>query len=378
MAEIGDRRTGPQVGTRLKASRLDLGFSLEDVERMTNIHARHLEALEHDDYGALPNRAWARGFLVTYALRLGLDGEELAQVAFPVRRQPRTVRWATRHWRMLVAVFGALGVAMMVVVAAVIIAPYNSFSSSISDALEKIAPGFFLESGPQRVALIGLTGTVGGDNVLATKVGEDGLGLLSIPGSTVVEIPAHGEGTVADAFALGGPDLMRRTVARLTGTEVPYYLVIDERGVRNVVDTMGGVRVDVPRPVSGRAAPNAPPIVLEEGLQTLDGDEALVYLQGQDLPDDAQRAERQRDFLYALFRQALALRTLVTNPTTLTTVLSHTETNLSLPEAFQLAGRVRTLEESGMSVQTGVIADGAASSEPAEKELQAVLEETVK
>lgn len=384
MAGTENRLAEPQVGARLRSAREELGFSLEDVERTTNIHARYLEALERDDFEALPNRAWARGFLVTYANRLGLEGEALAERVLPLRRQSRPLRWATRHWRGLLAASSTLAVAAMFTIAAVIVAPYNNFTEGITDALDKIAPGLFLDSGPQRVALLGFAGggIVGGDNVLATKVEADGFGLLSIPGNTVTEIPGHGTGEVGDAVAIGGPNLTRRTVAQLTGTEVPYYVVIDAEGVRNVVDTMGGIRVDVPRSVSGRAAPGGPLITLEQGLQTLDGDESLVHLQGLDLPDNLQRAERQRDFLYAMFRQALAPGTLISDPTTLTTVFAYTETNLSAPEALQLANRLRVLENSGMSVQAGVVpgreTETDAGLEPDEKELQVVLEETVK
>lgn len=383
MAGEQNRQAGAQVGSELRSAREDLGFSLEDVEQMTNIHARHLEALERDDLDALPSRAWARGFLLTYANRLGLEGERLAERVLPLRRQPRPLGWATRNWRGLIAAFGTLAVAAMFTLAAVVVAPHKDFAEGITDALGKIAPGLFLDSGAQRVALLGFTGggAAGGNTVLAAKIGEEGFGLLSIPGNTATEIPGHGTGEVGDAVVLGGPDLTRRTVARLTGAEVPYYLVIDAEGVRDVVDTIGGVTVDVPHPVSGRTAGGSS-IKLKQGTQPLDGDEALVYLQGSDLPDSVRRAERQRDFLYAMFRQALAPRTLVSNPTTLTTVLNHTETNLSAPEALQLANRLRLLEESGVSVQAGVVPGRPAAPdarlEPNEEELRAVLEETVR
>ena len=139
---------------------------------MTNIHARHLEALERDDFEAFPNPAWARGFLITYANRVGLDGERLAQRVLPLRRQPRTLRWAKRRWRWLVAASGTLAVAAMLTVSAMIIAPYSPFAEGITGALDRIAPGLFLEAGPQRVAMLGFTGIVGGDNVLMAKVGQ--------------------------------------------------------------------------------------------------------------------------------------------------------------------------------------------------------------
>ena len=112
------------------------------------------------------------------------------------------------------------------------------------------------------------------------KVAEDSLGLLSIPQNTLTEIPGYGTEEIGDAITLGGSELTRRTVARLTGTEVQHYLVISAEGVKEITDRMGGVRVDVPNLVSGRATPGGPEITLRPGPQTLDGDQALVYLQG--------------------------------------------------------------------------------------------------
>jgi hypothetical protein len=61
------------VGPLLRAARERQGRSLEDAEAELHIRARHLAALEADDYAALPSPAQARGFLKNYAQYLGLD-----------------------------------------------------------------------------------------------------------------------------------------------------------------------------------------------------------------------------------------------------------------------------------------------------------------
>ena len=61
------------VGPLLRAARESQGRSLEDAEAVLHIRARHLAALEADDYAALPSPAQARGFLKNYAQYLGLD-----------------------------------------------------------------------------------------------------------------------------------------------------------------------------------------------------------------------------------------------------------------------------------------------------------------
>ncbi|CAN5884243.1 hypothetical protein BH23ACT11_BH23ACT11_06220 [soil metagenome] len=68
-----------QIGPTLKKAREDFGLTHEDVERVTKIRERYLDAMERDDYDALPGIVYAQGFLKTYANYLELDGEKLAR-----------------------------------------------------------------------------------------------------------------------------------------------------------------------------------------------------------------------------------------------------------------------------------------------------------
>ena len=69
----------PQVGLTLKKTREEFGLTHEDVERATKIRVRYLEAMERDDYDALPGAVYAQGFLKTYANYLDLNGEKLSR-----------------------------------------------------------------------------------------------------------------------------------------------------------------------------------------------------------------------------------------------------------------------------------------------------------
>ncbi len=62
-----------ELGRQLAEARTAKGLSLADVEQITRIRQKWLEALENGEYGKLPRGAVARGFLRTYAAYLGLD-----------------------------------------------------------------------------------------------------------------------------------------------------------------------------------------------------------------------------------------------------------------------------------------------------------------
>jgi cytoskeleton protein RodZ len=62
-----------ELGRRLAEARTAKGLTLADVESITRIRQKWLEALENGEYSRLPRGATARGFLRTYAAYLGLD-----------------------------------------------------------------------------------------------------------------------------------------------------------------------------------------------------------------------------------------------------------------------------------------------------------------
>lgn len=357
MNEEGE--SGRQVaGRKLREARLKQGLSLREVEQSIKVHTRHLNALERGDFAALPNPFWARGFLETYANWLGLEEERLPETLFPVQRTSQPRRFLGRRWRGLIAALSTIAIASMTVLAAVV-APYNGFTGWIGGILHDLAPGTFLDNKPQRVVVLGSieVRTTAGQNVLMAEVAEGGLDLVAIPRDTETSIPGHGRGDIADAFALGGPDLVRRSVARLTDAPVPSYFAISSEGVKEIVDRMGGVQVEVARSMSGKVARGGPKIELRPGPQTLTGDQALVYLQGVDLVDSASRAKRQQSFLYAMYRQALGPSNLLEEPSTLNAVLKNTETNLSGVQMVQMASRIRAVKSTQASVETHAALD---------------------
>ena len=61
------------VGQDLRAARLRRGDDLATVSRALKIRKEHLEALEEDRFDTLPGRAYAVGFVRSYANFLGLD-----------------------------------------------------------------------------------------------------------------------------------------------------------------------------------------------------------------------------------------------------------------------------------------------------------------
>ncbi|NWF56796.1 MAG: helix-turn-helix domain-containing protein, partial [Syntrophaceae bacterium] len=78
------------VGQYLRRERESRSVSLQELSKNTRINVTFLEALERDDFGALPRQEFIPGFLQGYARQLGLKAEEV------LRRYRIQVEWAGR------------------------------------------------------------------------------------------------------------------------------------------------------------------------------------------------------------------------------------------------------------------------------------------
>lgn len=65
-----------ELGRHLKEARLQKGMSLDDVQEVTKIRKKYLEAIEAGDYKVLPGSFYVRAFIKTYAEAVGVNPDE--------------------------------------------------------------------------------------------------------------------------------------------------------------------------------------------------------------------------------------------------------------------------------------------------------------
>lgn len=68
------------LGAQLASARRKAGRSLSEAESATRIRAKMLEALEREDWELLPNAAYVRGYIISYAKFLEIDPAPLLKL----------------------------------------------------------------------------------------------------------------------------------------------------------------------------------------------------------------------------------------------------------------------------------------------------------
>lgn len=158
--------------------------------------------------------------------------------------------------------------------------------------------------------------------------------MLSIPRDSRVPIEGHGLDKITHANAFGGPALAIKTVKDFTGLPVNHYVKIKFTGVREVVDAMGGVVMDVDAPVRDSG--------IRKGIQTLNGEEALAFVRSRAFAaGDFERMRHQRQFLKAVARQSLEPKNLTRLPAIIDSAASNIDTDMTVPQIVTLANDMR-------------------------------------
>lgn len=165
--------------------------------------------------------------------------------------------------------------------------------------------------------------------------------VLAIPRDSRVQIPGHGWDKFGHAYAYGGPSLSLRTASNLVGRNIPYYAIVNFQGFKNIVNLLGGVSINVEKPMKYDDPYDTPPlhIDIKRGLQVLDGQQALhfVRFRHDEVGDDIGRIRRTQQFLHAVAQGALRPWNLVRLPWLVPAAARSVRTNVRSDDLSRLA-----------------------------------------
>jgi len=178
-------------------------------------------------------------------------------------------------------------------------------------------------------------------------------GILSIPRDLWVPIPGSGESRInsanfigdRDKYPGGGPALAMKTVEYNLGVPVHYYVLLDFDGFEKILDTIGGVDVNVERILHDERYPDPSPddpnrvrtIHFEAGLQHMDGKAALEYARSRLSTSDFDRSHRQMQIILAVREKALRLNLIPRVPELMVTLADIVQTDLQPGNIITLA-----------------------------------------
>lgn len=194
----------------------------------------------------------------------------------------------------------------------------------------QIIPGMASSSLKQdlKVLIVGLDDT---ESVLKGEIAADSLILAELFTNsnelklTNIVIEERSFGEEIDESELKN---LTKDVAELTSTELNYYFALSYQGFINLVDNVGGVKIERDEPLKISDLD----LDLKKGTNSLTGQEALNYARWYDYRKDRKmRVDRQQQIISALLDKALKGKTLLDIPQLFSTTVdtfNSVETNL--------------------------------------------------
>ncbi len=235
-----------------------------------------------------------------------------------------------------------------------------------SAEVESVMPNWENDE-PVNIVLMGVDARVGDDLpprsdttiIVHINPATNEVAMMSIPRDLLVFIPGFGEDKFNAAYPLGeanadeieggGTTLVASTIEANFNIPIHYYATIDFTGFEQVVDTVGGIIIDVPNQLTDNLYPTddlrVTRIYFPSGLQAMDGEEALQYVRTRHADSDFGRAERQQQVLLAIREQAIS-RDLITQAQPLIRDLQDTvRTDLNFNQMLALSNLGRQVAQ---------------------------------
>jgi LCP family protein required for cell wall assembly len=182
--------------------------------------------------------------------------------------------------------------------------------------------------------------------------------VLGLPRDSWVNVPGHGHRKVNAALALGGPELLVRSLRELTGLPISYYAVTAFEGISRIVDDLGGVDINVPYRMDDRYSGAR----FEPGWHHMDGNQVLAFSRARHgVPGgDFGRSENHgRVILHSLEKLRAETSDESGIRRWLGILYKHARLDLSLDDAVELGVLARQIVPSNLR---NVVASGSAQS----------------
>lgn len=168
---------------------------------------------------------------------------------------------------------------------------------------------------------------------------EHSVKLLSIPRDSYVYLPLRDEYTkINHAHSYDGTKGSILAVENLLDIPIDYYAKVNFDAFIDVVDTLGGIKFDVPYEMSEiDSNDNQHAINLMPGEQMLNGEEALAVARTRRYDNDIERGKRQQEILKAIFDRALSVNAILNFNNLLDAVGKNMKTDMTFGDIKNLS-----------------------------------------
>jgi len=172
------------------------------------------------------------------------------------------------------------------------------------------------------------------------------LNMFSIPRDTPVDIPGYGIRKINMANLIGGPELTKYVVSKLTGVDIDNYVSISPFSLIKLIDLIGGIKIYVDKDMHYVDRAGHLNIDLKKGWQVLDGAHAHDFLRYRlDPLGDINRVQRHQIFLQTMINKLKSPGSIIKIPWIIGIAREYIQTDVPMRDIIQLGNFARCLKK---------------------------------
>lgn len=177
---------------------------------------------------------------------------------------------------------------------------------------------------------------------------------ISIPRDSKVYLPDNkGVQKINAAHALGGVNLVKKTLKETFGIKIDKYIIVHDEAVEKVVDALGGIPIYVEKRMYYNDYSANLHIDLQKGNTVLNGKQAVGYLRyRKDGLGDIGRTQRQQWFMKSLFERLHSPQIITKIPEVVRVLNTYVKTDMSCYELSQYAAMARGVDKNKIEIAT--------------------------
>lgn len=198
--------------------------------------------------------------------------------------------------------------------------------------------------------------------ILSIRPSANQVAMVSVPRDLAAKINGHGLKKINNANAFGeaaepgsGGEYARKIFEETFNISIPYYARVDFSAFKELIDSVGGIIVNVERPFTDASFPDnndsLQTVSFTAGPQQMNGERALIFARSRHGNNgegsDFARTKRQQLVLAAFKKKILSAGTFL-NPITLQKVISsltkHISTNLDFGQLMFLVNMAKDID----------------------------------
>ncbi len=185
--------------------------------------------------------------------------------------------------------------------------------------------------------------------ILVTLRPDHTVSLVSFPRDLYVYLPGLNSQRMNAAMEFGGFDMFRSTMVYNFGLQPQHYVLTNFNGFKSIVDSLGGVEVNVGETLSDTRDGYPNGFTVYAGVVHMNGEMALWYVRSRASTSDFDRLRRAQEVIVAISQKLFSLNGLTRIPELYAAYKSAVNTDLTLEDTLSLLPILQALDPDKVS-----------------------------